>query len=80
MAQLQIELKKMNTENQRLREMLSHVNNNYNTLQMHLLTLMQQQQQQQKAKPEHSENHHEVKINYLFVSFPFFCFLHAKNK
>lgn len=54
MAQLQIELKKMNTENQRLRDMLSQVTTNYNTLQMHLVTLMQQQQQ--NARPEHSEN------------------------
>lgn len=58
MAQLQIELERMNTENRRLREMLSHVSNNYNTLQMHLMTLMQQQQQ--TTKPEHSENHEVV--------------------
>ncbi|KAK4398044.1 WRKY transcription factor 6 [Sesamum angolense] len=41
MAFLQAEMERMNTENQRLREMLNQVTNNYNGLQMHLLTLMQ---------------------------------------
>ncbi|KAG8385765.1 hypothetical protein BUALT_Bualt03G0079300 [Buddleja alternifolia] len=44
LAQLQVELEKMNTENQRLKGMLTQVSNNYSTLQMHLVTLMQQQQ------------------------------------
>lgn len=44
MAQLQGELERMNAENQKLRGMLSQVTNNYSTLQMHLVTLMQQQQ------------------------------------
>ncbi|XP_022716131.1 probable WRKY transcription factor 31 [Durio zibethinus] len=43
LAQLQGELKLMNAENQKLRDMLSHVNNNYSALQMRLVTLMQQQ-------------------------------------
>ncbi|MBA0769866.1 hypothetical protein Gotri_018557 [Gossypium trilobum] len=41
-AVLQAEVEQMNTENQRLREMLSQVTSNYNTVQMHLVTLMQQ--------------------------------------
>ncbi|XVF87770.1 hypothetical protein PTKIN_Ptkin18bG0147400 [Pterospermum kingtungense] len=43
MAQIQMELKRMNAENQKLRDMLSHVSSNYTALQMHLMTLMQQQ-------------------------------------
>lgn len=42
----------MNTENQRLREMLSQVTSNYNTVQKHLVTLMQQQQD---GKPEKND-------------------------
>lgn len=34
----------MNVENQRLKEMLSQVSNNYSVLHNHLVTLMQQQQ------------------------------------
>ncbi|XP_057764939.1 probable WRKY transcription factor 31 [Salvia miltiorrhiza] len=44
LAQLQIELERMNGENQRLRGMLSQVSGNYASLQMHLVTLMQHQQ------------------------------------
>ncbi|KAK4439364.1 WRKY transcription factor 6 [Sesamum alatum] len=43
LAQLQVELERMNAENQRLRGMLTQVSNNYSALQMHLITLMQQQ-------------------------------------
>ncbi|XP_028755228.1 probable WRKY transcription factor 31 [Neltuma alba] len=46
LAQLQEELQRMNAENVKLRDMLSHVSSNYAALQMHLVTLMQQQQQQ----------------------------------
>nr|QWQ79529.1 WRKY transcription factor protein 11 [Zanthoxylum armatum] len=45
LAQLQVELQHMNTENQRLRDMLSQVTKNYNALHMHLVALMQQKQQ-----------------------------------
>jgi hypothetical protein len=48
LARLQEELGKMKTENERLRGMLSQVSNNYNTLQMQMVTLMQQRQQQQQ--------------------------------
>ncbi|KAM7525248.1 hypothetical protein LguiA_015150 [Lonicera macranthoides] len=44
LAQLQIELEKMNTENMRLRGMLAQVTNNYSSLQMQMVTIMQQQQ------------------------------------
>ncbi|KAK8569866.1 hypothetical protein V6N13_002578 [Hibiscus sabdariffa] len=52
LAVLQVELERMNTENQRLREMLSQVTANYNTVQKHLITLMQQQQDGKGEKPE----------------------------
>lgn len=45
MVQLQVELQRMNVENQKLKEMLSQVSNNYNALQMHLMAVMQHQQQ-----------------------------------
>ncbi|XP_015064265.1 WRKY transcription factor 6-like [Solanum pennellii] len=45
LAELQVELRRMNAENQRLRGMLTQVTNNYTALQMHLATLMQQQRQ-----------------------------------
>nr|ACV92030.1 WRKY transcription factor 28 [(Populus tomentosa x Populus bolleana) x Populus tomentosa] len=44
LAQLQVELQKMNAENQRLKDMLSQVTNNYSALQMHFVALIQQQQ------------------------------------
>lgn len=59
LAQLQIELQHMNSENQRLRDMLSQVSNNYSTLQMHLVALMQQQQKHRAD----STQEHEVTIN-----------------
>lgn len=40
----------MNTENQRLKGMLSQVSNNYSALQMHLVTLMQHQQQNSRTE------------------------------
>nr|AGX26048.1 WRKY transcription factor [Gossypium hirsutum]AGX26049.1 WRKY transcription factor [Gossypium hirsutum] len=43
-AQLQVELKRMNAENQKLNDMVNDVSNNYSALQMHLVTLMQQHQ------------------------------------
>ena len=44
LAQLQGELQRMNAENQKLKEMLTQVSNNYSALQMHLVAVMQQQQ------------------------------------
>ena len=40
------ELEGMNSENQRLRDMVDEVTNNYNNLQKHLVTFMRLQQQQ----------------------------------
>ncbi|XP_016487932.1 WRKY transcription factor 6 [Nicotiana tabacum] len=54
LVQLQVELRRMNAENQRLRGMLTQVSNNYTALQMHLVTLMQQQQ------ISRTENDHEI--------------------
>ncbi|KAI4298722.1 hypothetical protein L6164_032246 [Bauhinia variegata] len=47
------ELQRMNAENQRLKEMLSHVSSNYTALQIHLTTLMQQQQSHRAENKEH---------------------------
>ncbi|QCD77158.1 probable WRKY transcription factor 31 [Vigna unguiculata] len=44
LAQMQVELQRMNAENKKLKEMLSHVTGNYTALQMHLMTLMHQNQ------------------------------------
>ncbi|KAL7212231.1 hypothetical protein ACSBR2_014997 [Camellia fascicularis] len=58
---LQVELEQMNAENQRLRGMLSQVSNNYSTLQMQLMTLMQHQQQQSSTMiVEEDKKHHEA--------------------
>ncbi|KAI3465630.1 hypothetical protein Pfo_022293 [Paulownia fortunei] len=46
---LKIELERMSSENQRLKEMLNQVTNNYNGLQTHLLTVMKQQKQEQQS-------------------------------
>nr|AFX83940.1 WRKY super family protein [Hevea brasiliensis] len=64
LAQLQVELQRMNVENQRLRDMLSQVTNNYNALQMHLVALMQQQQQQQQQNhgTEANQEHEVVQV------------------
>ncbi|KAK9715018.1 hypothetical protein RND81_06G136900 [Saponaria officinalis] len=55
---LQGELQRMNAENQKLKNMLTQVSQNYNALQMHLVTLMQQQQQQLQ-KGENIQQQHE---------------------
>lgn len=44
MVALLAELHQMNAENQRLRELVDEVNNNYNALQMQLIKLMQREQ------------------------------------
>ncbi|KAH6756561.1 WRKY family transcription factor [Perilla frutescens var. hirtella] len=59
MAFLQAEMERMNSENLRLKEMLNQVTNNYNGLQMHLLTMMQQQNDQTGGgAAEESKNGH----------------------
>ncbi|CAL2251251.1 unnamed protein product [Prunus armeniaca] len=63
LAQLQVELQRMNSENLRLKEMLGQVTNNYSALQMHVAAVMQQQQQQnhtavadQSSQLNHDQN------------------------
>lgn len=55
LAVVQAELERMTGENRRLRDTLNQVTNNYTTLQMHLVTLMQQQQQHNDGKIEDSK-------------------------
>ncbi|KNA25077.1 hypothetical protein SOVF_009720 [Spinacia oleracea] len=50
---LQAELQRMNAENQKLKSMLSQVSNNYNSLQMHLVTVMQQQHLRKTESTQH---------------------------
>lgn len=42
----------MNAENQKLKEMLSHVSSNYANLQMHLAAVLQQQHNQRTENTE----------------------------
>ncbi|PRQ31927.1 putative transcription factor WRKY family [Rosa chinensis] len=53
---VQAELGRMNVENQRLRVMITQVNNNYKSLQVHLVEFMQRQQNQ-------SVQQHKMVIN-----------------
>lgn len=53
LAQLQIELERMNAENQRLKGMLTQVSSNYSALQMHFLALQQQQSSKTNSTQEH---------------------------
>ncbi|XWS36781.1 hypothetical protein CRYUN_Cryun20dG0115400 [Craigia yunnanensis] len=62
LAVLQAELGRMNAENQRLRNMLSQVSSNYNTVQMHLVTLMQQQRDGKAEKAEDQGQMMEEKL------------------
>ncbi|XVF27919.1 hypothetical protein REPUB_Repub14bG0151000 [Reevesia pubescens] len=60
----------MNDENQKLRDMLSHVGNNYSALQMHLVTLIQQQRNREAEttqEPQIQEEKSEVKKHELIV-------------
>ncbi|XP_068658179.1 probable WRKY transcription factor 31 [Aristolochia californica] len=56
LAALQAQLGRMNEENQRLRGMLSQVSNNYNTLQMHLVSLMEQRNHKTSDNTQPQEN------------------------
>lgn len=47
---LQVELNRMNEENQRLRFMLNYISKNYGNLQMHLMSVMQQQPASEKVE------------------------------
>lgn len=50
----------MNAENQRLKEMLGQVTNNYTALQTHLVAVMHQQQQNQAAADQTSQDRDQV--------------------
>ncbi|KAK7264453.1 hypothetical protein RJT34_32062 [Clitoria ternatea] len=68
LAQLQEDIQRMNAENQKLKEMLSHVSSNYANLQMHLAALMQQQRNTESTEHEvverklAEERKHEVGV------------------
>ncbi|XP_058101256.1 probable WRKY transcription factor 31 [Magnolia sinica] len=53
LAALQAELDRMYEENGRLKGMLNQVGNNYSTLQMHFISLMQRQNQKNESNQEH---------------------------
>lgn len=55
MTQLQVELQRMNNENQKLRNMLGQVSNNYSALETHLVALTQKQQQQQNQAADSTQ-------------------------
>lgn len=69
LAVVQAELERMNAENQNLREVLNQVTTNYNTLQMHLMTLMQHKQHEQQQEdgradiPEDNNNNNNNNNN-----------------
>jgi hypothetical protein len=69
MVRLQVELQNMNDENQKLKEMLAQVSNNYSALQMHVVSIMQQQQQQLQQQQNHRTDtaqliqHHQMNNN-----------------
>ncbi|KAG1346867.1 putative WRKY transcription factor 31 [Cocos nucifera] len=53
LAAMQAELGRMNQENQRLKNMLGHVTNNYNSLQMQFITLMQERNRRNGSPQSH---------------------------
>lgn len=65
MAQLQVELQRMNAENLKLRELLSQVTHNYSALQMHLMAVMQQQQISNINRPETTQDQENVEAGKL---------------
>ncbi|KAL4555542.1 hypothetical protein LXL04_038164 [Taraxacum kok-saghyz] len=69
LAVVQAELERMNTENQRLREVLDQVTNNYNTLQMHLVTMMQQKQREEQSTEDHKTSNEGGEV--MIVPRPF---------
>ncbi|KAH9608412.1 hypothetical protein KSS87_023025 [Heliosperma pusillum] len=69
LAALHVELQRMNTENQKLKSMLTQVGQNYNALQMHLVSLLQHQQQNQKGE---NIQPHEVEEKKEIVPHQFF--------
>lgn len=60
---LQVELNRMNEENQRLRFMLNYVSKNYGNLQMHLMSVMQQQPPPEKVEEKLNGSSEGVKVD-----------------
>ncbi|OWM75383.1 probable WRKY transcription factor 31 [Punica granatum] len=60
LAVLQAEVERMSAENQRLRNMLSQVTSNYNSLQVHLSTLMKEQKAKNGSEPDPNEKRHDT--------------------
>ncbi|KAL2339213.1 hypothetical protein Fmac_013659 [Flemingia macrophylla] len=60
LAQLKEDLGRMNSENQKLKEMLSHVSSNYANLQTQVTALLQQQRTEQEVKVKPEERNHGV--------------------
>lgn len=67
LAQLQVELERMNSENQRLKGMLTQVSNSYSALQMHLVTLMQQQLNSRTENTHPHEVLHQKHLKKILV-------------
>ncbi|CAH8341015.1 unnamed protein product [Eruca vesicaria subsp. sativa] len=67
LVKLQDELKKITMENQKLKELLAQVSNNYTSLQMHLVSLMQQQHQQHNQAIEAAGKPEETIVPRQFI-------------
>ncbi|CAA3023934.1 probable WRKY transcription factor 31 [Olea europaea subsp. europaea] len=52
LSQLQVEIQRMNSDNQKLRGMLTQVNNNYNSLHLQFVEFMQQQENSKSDRSE----------------------------
>ncbi|PSS16140.1 WRKY transcription factor 31 [Actinidia chinensis var. chinensis] len=63
LAVLQTELERMNAENKRLRDMLHQITTNYNSLHVHLVTLIQQQRQQHHPDLKSDDNEEQDHSN-----------------
>ncbi|CAI9755104.1 unnamed protein product [Fraxinus pennsylvanica] len=61
LSELQVELQRMNSENQKLRGMLAQVNNNYNALNMQVEALMHQQKNSSAEKRKIGERKSQEK-------------------
>ncbi|KAL2331851.1 hypothetical protein Fmac_019432 [Flemingia macrophylla] len=59
---LQAELERMKVENHRLRNMLDQVNNNYNALQMHVVSLMQEQKGEEEGEEQQQKQVFDGKL------------------
>nr|XP_010924340.1 probable WRKY transcription factor 31 [Elaeis guineensis] len=59
LAAVQAELGRINQENQRLKSMLSHATNNFNSLHMHFIALMQERNQRNGSLQGHEVIDHE---------------------